>query len=118
MKLTSQRKETQNAPTIVLFGGSPVRREEVKNHIMSIGKLTVIGTLSEEEGMLALQRLGEKVDLILIGGAYTIAQRNRIKAWARQHIPNVKISEPGFEFAYSNQSIVNDIKFKLNIATD
>ena len=115
MKFTSQLKETQNAPTIVLFGGSPVRRQEVKNHIMSIGKLNVVGTLSEEEGMQTLQHLGETVDLVLIGGAYTIEQRKRIKDWLDKNIPNTKISEPGFEFAYSNQSIVNDIKNKLNL---
>jgi hypothetical protein len=103
-----------DAPIVLLFGGNPYRRDEVIRLVQSIGEITAYGVLSEQEGMEKIQIL-PKVDLVLIGGRYSQEQRNRIRAYAKQHMPNAKITEPGFDYPYENEAIKADIKIKLGI---
>lgn len=77
--------------------------------------LTIYGTLSEEEGMKRLKALDDRVDLILIGGRYTAAQRARILAWKKEHLPYIPISQPGYDYPYANEAIYNDVYAKLHL---
>ncbi len=100
------------APVVVLFGGNPLRRVEVIDHLKQLGELTIYGTLSEEEGLAKIQSL-PKVDLVLIGGRYTEEQRRRIRKFVAENRPLTKISEPGVEFPYEIDAINRDIRLKL-----
>lgn len=103
------------APTVVLFGGSPQRRHEVIKQLQSLGDITIYGTLSEAEGMAKLEELGDRINLVLIGGRYNSEQRQRIQAWISAHLPQAKISQPGHDYPYSNAAIVADAKQKLEM---
>ena len=81
------RAESVHAPVMVLFGGSPNRMNEVVTLIKNAGGITAVGAFSEEEGMQLLKSF-PKIDLILIGGRYTEEQRNRIRAYVKQHLAN------------------------------
>lgn len=102
-----------NAPVIILFGGNPNRMNEVVTLIKNVGGITAIGSFSEEEGMQLLKSL-PKIDLVLIGGRYTDEQRNRIRAYVKQQLPNTQITEPGYQYPYENSEIIKDIRKKLN----
>jgi hypothetical protein len=112
--LTEYISDVPDAKVVVLFGGNPLRRDEVVNLVKDMGSLTVYGTLDEEEGMARIESL-PKVDLIIIGGRYTEEQRLRIKSFAFHHMPGTRPSEPGWEYPYQNEAIKTDIKLKLNI---
>jgi vacuolar-type H+-ATPase subunit F/Vma7 len=114
MDLIEKIEGSPQAPVVVLFGGSPYRRDEVIKLLTQIGDLTVHGTLSEEEGMAKIEELDRKVDLVLIGGRYSDEQRERIQKWLTENIPGVVLSQPGVEYSYSNENIQQDIKQKLN----
>ena len=103
-----------DAPVIVLFGGNPLRRDEVINQLKQLGDVSIYGTLSEEEGMTKIKSL-PKVDLVLIGGRYSDEQRIRIRKFIAEHLPTTKISEPGVNFPYETQAINNDVIQKLEI---
>ena len=102
------------APIIVLFGGNPLRRDEVINHLKQLGDISIYGTLSEEEGIEKISNL-PKVDLIVIGGRYSTEQRIRIRKYVALHLPLTKISEPGVDYPYDTNAINNDIRLKLNL---
>jgi hypothetical protein len=90
---------------IVLFGGNEIRRQEIIDLIHTIdNKIEVYGALNEEEGMQMLQLL-PKIDIVLIGGRYTSEQRKRIENFIISHLPNTKITQPGFDYEYSNENI-------------
>ncbi|GAL66140.1 hypothetical protein [Jejuia pallidilutea] len=112
-KLVSQVIGSEKAKTVVLFGGSPVRRDEIIRLISEGVDLTVYGTLNEEEGMEKLKELDNKVDIVLIGGRYTPSQRKRISRWVTENLPKAKLSRPGFDYPYSNDEIRKDIVGKL-----
>ncbi len=117
MKLFKELISTNtNAPVILLFGGDPGRRHSVIQIISEIGDLTIYGALSETEG-IQLLRERDKVDIVLIGGAYTSEQRVRIKNFIRDHDENIKITEPGVEYRYSDEGIQKDIAKKLGLKT-
>jgi len=107
------RAENSSAPVMVLFGGNPNRMNEVVTLIKKTGGITAIGSFSEEEGMQLLKSL-PKIDLVLIGGRYTDDQRNRIRAYVKQQLPNTQITEPGYQYPYDNSEIIKDIRKKLN----
>lgn len=111
--LISQVLGSETAKTVVLFGGSPIRRDEIIRLISEGIDLNVYGTLNEDEGMEKLSELNNEIDIVLIGGRYTYNQRNRISGWVEQNLPNVKLSRPGFDFPYSNEEIRKDIVAKL-----
>ena len=102
------------APIIVLFGGNPLRRDEVINHLKNLGDITIYGTLSEEEGMKKITTL-PKIDLVIIGGRYTAEQRKRTRKFVAENLPQTKMSEPGVDYPYETKAINNDIRFKLSI---
>ena len=114
MDLVEKIEGSPQAPVVVLFGGSPYRRDEVIRLIAQTGDVTVHGTLSEEEGMAKIEELDRKVDLVLIGGRYSAEQRERIQNWLTENVPGVELSQPGVEYAYSDENIQRDIKQKLN----
>ncbi len=103
------------APVIVLFGGNIYRRDEVIKLVLSIGDITVYGTLDEEQGMSKIKTL-VKLDLIIIGSRYNEVQRNCIKEYVITHLPNAKITEPGWAYPYDNEALKKDIILKLNLA--
>lgn len=105
------------APTVVLFGGSPQRRHEVIKQLQSLGDINIYGTLSEAEGMAKLEEIGDYVDLVLIGSRYTSEQRQRIQTWMSERLPRAKLSQPGLTYPYSNEAIVADVAKQLKIST-
>lgn len=112
--LSEMISENDNAPVIVLYGGSPNRRHQVITSLAQIGDVTIYGALNEEGGNIMVKDL-PKVDLVLIGGAYTEDERVRIKQLLRLKRPNAKITEPGKAYTYSDANIRADVKSKLNI---
>lgn len=115
MSLFEQIKGSADSPVVVLFGGSPYRRDEVIRYISRIGDITVYGTLSEKEGIAKLNELDQKTDLVVIGSRYSTKQRDRITSWVTDHIPHAGVSQPGIDYPYSNDSILADIRQKLNM---
>ncbi len=111
--LTGRILDAENAKKIVIFGGSPFRRHEIVELLWPIENLSIYATLSEEEGMAKLKELG-KVDIVLIGGRYTDEQRLNIRKYVHENMPNAKITEPGYTYAYSNPLIFENIK-KLSV---
>jgi hypothetical protein len=114
MALVEKIEGSQQAAVVVLFGGSPHRRNEVVRLIAQLGDISVHGTLSEEEGKAKIEELNYKVDLVLIGGRYTDEQRKRIQNWLVENAAGVPLSQPGVEYPYSNEAILDDIKQKIN----
>ncbi len=104
----------ESAPIVVLFGGSPIRRDQVINLVKEIGDITIYGTLSEEDGLGKLKEL-EKVDLVLIGGRYDENQRIRIRHFAESKFPKVFFTEPGWEYIYDDELIKKDFAEKLKL---
>ena len=104
----------ENAPVMVLFGGNPMRMNEVVSMIRdSLKSVTAIGNFSEEEGLQKLNTL-KKVDLVLIGGRYSEEQRIRIRNYLKEHFPGVVTTEPGYQYPYDNAEILKDIRSKIN----
>jgi hypothetical protein len=112
-KLISKVIGSEKAKTVILFGGSPIRRDEIIRLISEGIDLNVYGTLNEEEGMEKLSELKTEIDIVLIGGRYTDSQRKRISTWVEQNLPNAMLSRPGFDYPYSNDAIRSDIVAKL-----
>jgi len=110
--LLSSVVSSEDAPIMVLFGGNPYRRHEVLQLISSLGGISAHGALSEEDGMRLLATL-PRVDLVLIGGRYSEAQRARIRGHVREHMPATAITEPGWHYPYDNDAIVADVQRKL-----
>lgn len=106
---------TSNAPVIILFGGNPYRRDEVVRLLSELGDITIYGTLGEEEGMAKIEELNRKVNLVLIGGRYTDQQRTRIKKWVSENLTGVDVTQPGYDYPYSNPAIFADVKAKLGL---
>jgi hypothetical protein len=104
-----QRFEVSGTPAIVLFGGNPYRRDEVVRYLGATLNVTVVGTLSEQEGIATLDTLRERVGAIVIGGRYSEEQRQRIRAYIARSFPGVHVSEPGHAFAYDNAELARDL---------
>jgi len=101
--------ENNNAKVIVMFGGDPVKREQVIQELSTIGDISIYGTLSEEEGYAKIKSL-KKIDLVLIGGRYNNEQRIRIRAFMKEHLPLLPLTEPGIDYEYSNDIIFQHVK--------
>lgn len=97
------------AKVLVLFGGNPLRRDQVIRHLKVIPGLSIIGTLSEAEGLQTLQQL-PRVDVVLIGGRYEDDQRQRIRDYVREHLPHVKVTEPGVDYPYDERIILQQVE--------
>jgi hypothetical protein len=114
-ELLSEVIGTEKAPVVILFGGNPYRRDEVVSLLSGLGDITVYGTLGEEEGMAKIKALDRRVDLILIGGRYSEAQRARIKQWVKSNLSGVEVTQPGYDYPYANASIYADVKKRLKL---
>lgn len=101
-----------DAQVLVLFGGNPYRRDEVIRQMMTLPGVTIYGTLSEAEGIDKLKSLS-RVDLVLIGGRYSDEQRVRIRAYVKANLPGTPVTEPGYDYPYANEAILNDVRQKL-----
>lgn len=97
-----------DAPVVVLFGGSQNRRHEMLSLLQAIGGITAYGALSEAEGMDLLRDL-PRVELVLIGGRYEESQRARIRAYVQERLPGTKVTEPGHDYPYSNEAILTHV---------
>ncbi|MCU0695765.1 MAG: hypothetical protein MUC96_04440 [Myxococcaceae bacterium] len=104
-----QRYEVPGAPAVVLFGGNPHRRDAVVRFLGPALGVTVVGTLSEAEGIATLEALGERVGAVVIGGRYDEAQRRRIRAFVARTLPGIHVAEPGVAFAYDDGELVADL---------
>jgi len=98
-----------DAKVLVLFGGNPARRDEVIRQLKNIPDLSIIGTLSEEEGIDTVKKL-KKVDLVLIGGRYNPEQRIRIRSFMAANYPHIKITEPGVDYPYNEVLIMQHVQ--------
>jgi hypothetical protein len=107
--LTGRVLDNAQAKKIVIFGGSPHRRHEIVNLLLPIENLSIYATLSEAEGMQKIKELG-KIDIVLIGGRYSPQERQRIREFIAEKMPNVAITEPGFQYEYSNALIFEKIR--------
>jgi hypothetical protein len=107
--LTGRVLESGDAKKIVIFGGNPHRRHEIVSLLLPIENLSIFATLSEVEGMEKIKELG-KIDIVLIGGRYTELERERIRKFMAEHMPNVAITEPGYQYPYSNDLIFEKVK--------
>jgi hypothetical protein len=102
-----------NTKTILLIGGSIIRRQEIVSLLQPLQNLLVYGALSEAEAMEKLQSLPQ-VNIVLIGGRYSEAERVRIRAFIKQNYPAIEITEPGYQYPYSNEAIFGNIQLLLN----
>ena len=107
--------KSATAPVMVIFGGSPLRRDEVLRHLAPLGDLGAYAALSEDEGYELLRTHSERVRLVLIGGRYSAEQRERIKAWCRAHHIAAAFTEPGVDYAYDNELIRAHVKQALGL---
>lgn len=112
--LTEYIAPVADARVLVLFGGNPHRRDEVIRQMMTLPGVSIYGTLSEEEGIRKLKTL-PRVDLVLIGGRYTDEQRVRIRDYVKTNLPGTPVTEPGYDYPYANDAILNDVKQKLKL---
>jgi DNA-binding NarL/FixJ family response regulator len=102
-----------DAKMLVLFGGNPLRRDEVIQHLRTLDNLSIIGTLSEEEGIATIKGL-PRVDIVLIGGRYTQDQRLRIKSFLKSNYPQVKVTEPGVDYPYDERLILQHVRMMIS----
>ena len=113
MLLEKHISENPNAGVIVLFGGSPLRRDDVIRSLKEIPDLSVFGALSEEEGINMLVSL-PRVDIVLIGGRYDAVQRKRIRSFIDSRLPHIVVTEPGIDYAYDEKLIVQKVRELLD----
>ncbi len=100
------------APSLVVFGRTAGRMDEVIRLLRDMGGVSAYGTLTEAE---ALQRIATvpRLGAVLLGGAVEEAARRRIRDELARHHPGVLTSEPGQQYPYSDENIVADIRAKL-----
>lgn len=110
--VTHYPAKQEKAPTILVFGGNPQRRAEVVSLLKTASDLNIYAALSESSGLETLDQLVD-LDLVLIGGRYDQDQRNRIREKLAQRFPLANISEPGFDYPYSNERILTDVQSKI-----
>ena len=104
----------QSAPIGIVFGGNPEMRNHVIQLFESFDQVSVIGVLSEEEGIAKLKSLS-KVDFALIGGRYSLDQRIRIRKSLKEFWPKAFTTEPGIDYTYGEKEILNDLTKRLGL---
>jgi hypothetical protein len=103
-----------SAPVMVIFGGNPYRMNEVITMLKQHGGITAHGAFSAAEGLNLLKNTPQAA-LVLIGGRYSMAEREEIRNYIAANRPTVKITEPGHDYPYDNKLILQDIKDKLGV---
>lgn len=107
--------QSQTAPVMVIFGGSPLRRDEVLRLLAPLGDIGAYAALSEEEGYALILQYRERLKLVLIGGRYSAEQRARIKTFCREHQIHTAFTEPGLDYPYENAVILAEVKRLLGV---
>jgi hypothetical protein len=102
------------AKVVLIFGSNPYLRDQVVKELASLEDISVYGTLNETEGFEMFYEL-PKVDLILIGQAYSTEQRIRIKRKVKDRMPNSLIAEPGIDFSVAGGGVRQNVKRLLNL---
>lgn len=105
---------SSEAKTILIFGSNPYLRDQVVRQLASLADINVYGTLNETEGFEMFNSLS-KVDLILIGQAYSAEQRIRIKASVKDTMSNTLIAEPGIDFSVEGDGVQQNVKRLLSL---
>jgi hypothetical protein len=100
------------APSIVVFGKTAGRMDEVIRLFRDLGGVSAYGAFSEAE---ALERIATvpRLGAVLIGGAVEESSRLRIRDELARNHPRVLTSEPGHQYPYSDEDIVADVQAKL-----
>ena len=100
------------APSLVVFGKTAGRMDEVIRLFCDLGGVSAYGTFTEAE---ALHRIATvpRLGVVLIGGAVEEASRIRIREELARNHPGVFTSEPGHQYPYSDENIVADVQVKL-----
>ena len=106
---------SETAPVMVVFGGSPIRRDEVLRHLAPLGDLGAYAALSEEEGYALILQHRARLRLVLIGGRYSPEQRERIKTFCDKHQIHTAFTEPGLDYPYENGRIQAEVKRLLGL---
>lgn len=104
----------EKAPVIIILSSTPFRCDQLIKLVRTIGELTVFGTLSEDEGIEKIKNT-PTVDLVLISSRYTEGQRKRIHSFISENKPTIKLTEPGWDYPYKEETILSDIREKLGI---
>ncbi|MFM9972378.1 MAG: hypothetical protein ACKVQK_28690, partial [Burkholderiales bacterium] len=102
------------APSLVVFGKTTGRMDAVIRLLGGLGSVNAYGTFTEEE---ALQRIATvpRLGAVLLGGGVEEASRRRIRDELARNHPGVLTSEPGQQYAYSDENIVADVRAKLGV---
>jgi epsilon-lactone hydrolase len=100
------------APTLVVFGKTAGRMDEVIRLLRDMGGVSAYGSFTEAE---ALQRIATspRLGAVLLGGGVEEASRLRIREELARNQPGVLTSEPGKQYLYSDENIVADVRAKL-----
>lgn len=103
----------KQTPTVVLFGSTTDRIEELMHLLSTVGEVSFFGISNESDGIEKIKELGISTDLILIDGNYSDEARMRIKNLATYLHPGVEVSEPGHKYPHSDVEILDDVWTKL-----
>jgi hypothetical protein len=109
--------QSATAPVMVIFGGNPHRRDEVLRDLATLGDFGAYAALSQSEGMELMLEHRSRLRLVLIGGAYSVEERQRIKAWAHEQGIDVPFTEPGVSYPYDNARIRAEVRRLLGLKT-
>lgn|GEM_PF-980937 len=101
------------APSIVVFGKTAGRMDEVIRLLRDLGGVSAYGAFTEEEALARIAGV-PRLRLVLLGGAVEDASRRRIRAGLASRHPGVPMSEPGVGYPYSDENIRADVRAKLS----
>ncbi len=114
MKLSENFNSNDHNAVIVIIGSTPGRRDQLVELLNTLGKFSVYGTFSEDEGVEKIKTLS-RVDLVIISTRYTEGQRKRIHKFIHETTPLTRVSEPGWDYPYKDEDIAEDVKEKLGL---
>jgi hypothetical protein len=109
------RYDVPGTRAVVLFGGNPAMRDQVVRFLGPRLHMTVVGTLSEQEGLATLEALRDRVGAVVIGGRYDAAQRQRIRDYVTRTLPGVTVAEPGVQFPYDHELLLGRLTAALGV---
>ncbi len=100
------------APSVVVFGKTAGRMDEVIRLLRDMGSVSAYGTFTEAEAFQCIATV-PRLGAVLIGGSVEEASRLLIRDELTRNHPGVLTSEPGQQYPYSDENIVADIQAKL-----
>ena len=112
MLIKDTLSQDPQAPSLVVFGRTAGRMDEVISLLRDMGGVSAYGAFTEEE---ALQRIATvpRLGVVLLGGAVDEDSRRRIRDVLTRNHPGVLTSEPGQQYPYSDENIIADVRMKL-----